>query len=82
MRGEARLRGLERAVADYLLKDHKPSASQGEARLRGLWQIIYSKTIISVIAWGASSQECSTRTVADGFSPTATHGGHRIGGRL
>ena len=54
MRGEARLRGLERAVADYLLKDHKPSASQGEARLRGLWQIIYSKTIISVIAWGAS----------------------------
>jgi hypothetical protein len=47
MRGEARLRGLERAVADYLLKDHKPSASQGEARLRGLWQIIYSKTIIS-----------------------------------
>jgi len=23
----------------------KPSASQGEARLRGLWQIIYSKTI-------------------------------------
>ncbi len=32
----------------------KPSASQGEARLRGLWQIIYSKTIISVIAWGAS----------------------------
>jgi hypothetical protein len=54
MRGEARLRGLERAVADYLLKDHKPSARQGEARLRGLWQIIYSKTIISVIAWGAS----------------------------
>jgi hypothetical protein len=45
MRGEARLRGLERAVADYLLKDHKPSASQGEARLRGLWRIIYSKTI-------------------------------------
>ena len=25
-----------RAVADYLLKDHKPSAMQGEARLRGL----------------------------------------------
>jgi hypothetical protein len=23
----------------------KPSASQGEARLRGLWRIIYSKTI-------------------------------------
>ena len=45
MRGEARLRGLERAVADYLLKDHKPPASQGEARLRGLWRIIYSKTI-------------------------------------
>ena len=26
----------------------KPSASQGEARLRGLERIIYSKTIISV----------------------------------
>jgi hypothetical protein len=45
MQGEARLRGLERAVADYLLKDHKPSASQGEARLRGLERIMYSKTI-------------------------------------
>jgi len=32
-------------MADYLFKDHKPSASQGEARLRGLWRIIYSKTI-------------------------------------
>jgi len=28
----------------------KPSASQGEARLRGLYWIIYSKTIISVYA--------------------------------
>jgi hypothetical protein len=28
----------------------KPSASQGEARLRGLYRIIYSKTIISVYA--------------------------------
>jgi hypothetical protein len=26
----------------------KPSARQGEARLRGLYRIIYSKTIISV----------------------------------
>ena len=25
----------------------KPSASQGEARLRGLWRIIYSKSISS-----------------------------------
>jgi hypothetical protein len=38
----------------------KPSAMQGEARLRGLYQIIYSKTIISVAAWGARFQECST----------------------
>ena len=45
MRGEARLRGLERAVADYLLKDHKPPALQGEARLRGLGRIISSETI-------------------------------------
>ena len=32
-------------MADYLFKDHKPSASQGEARLHGLERIIYSKTI-------------------------------------
>ena len=31
----------------------KPSARQGEARLRGLERIIYSKTIISVTVWGA-----------------------------
>jgi hypothetical protein len=31
----------------------KPSANQGKARLRGLYRIIYSKTIISVTAWGA-----------------------------
>ena len=30
----------------------KPSASQGEARLRGLERIIYSKTIMSVAACG------------------------------
>jgi hypothetical protein len=29
-------------MADYFLKDHKPSARQGEARLRGLYRIIYS----------------------------------------
>ncbi len=39
MQGEARLRGLARAVG------LKPSAMQGEARLRGLYRIIYSKTI-------------------------------------
>jgi len=32
-------------MADYFFKDHKPSASQGEARLRGLERIMYSKTI-------------------------------------
>jgi hypothetical protein len=32
-------------MADHLFKDHKPSASQGEARLRGLWRSNYSKTI-------------------------------------
>ncbi len=32
----------------------KPSAMQGKARLRGLYRIISSKTIISVIAWGAT----------------------------
>jgi hypothetical protein len=34
-----------RAMADYFLKDHTPSANQGKARLRGLYRIIYSKTI-------------------------------------
>ena len=34
-----------RARADYLLKDHKPSAMQGEARLRGPERNNYSKTI-------------------------------------
>jgi len=32
-------------MADYVFKDHTPSAMQGEARLRGLWRIMYSKTI-------------------------------------
>jgi len=39
-------------MADYLLKDHKPSANQGKARLRGLYRIIYSKTI-SPRLWNA-----------------------------
>jgi len=34
-----------RAVADYLLKDHKPSAMQGKARLRGRERSNYSTTI-------------------------------------
>jgi hypothetical protein len=36
------IRSTERAVG------LKPSAMQGEARLRGLWRIIYSKTITNV----------------------------------
>jgi hypothetical protein len=32
-------------MPDYLFKDHKPSANQGKARLRGLWRIISSKTM-------------------------------------
>jgi hypothetical protein len=39
-------------MADYLFKDHKPSANQGKARLRGLYRIIYSKTI-SPRLWNA-----------------------------
>jgi len=39
-----------RAIPDYFFKDHKPSAIQGEARLRGLYRIISSKTIISVVS--------------------------------
>jgi len=33
-----------RARADYFLKDHTPSASQGEARRRGLERILSLKT--------------------------------------
>ena len=32
----------------------KPSANQGKARLRGLYRIIYSKTIISVTVFGSA----------------------------
>ena len=39
-----------RAIPDYFFKDHKPSARRGEARLRGLWRIMYSKTIHLVVA--------------------------------
>jgi len=43
--GYARRSPPARAMADYLLKDHTPSAMHGEARLRGLYWIVYSKTI-------------------------------------
>jgi hypothetical protein len=33
------------AIPDLILKDHKPSAIRGKARLRGLYRIISSKTI-------------------------------------
>ncbi len=45
--GYARQSPPARAMADYLLKDHKPSAMRGEARLRGLEWNNYSKTIIA-----------------------------------
>ena len=38
-----------RDMADYVFKDHKPSARQGKARLRGLERNNYSKTIIAVV---------------------------------
>jgi len=56
--GYARRSPPARAMADDASKDHTPSAMQGEARLRGLWRIISSKTIISVTAWDA---RCSLR---------------------
>jgi hypothetical protein len=49
-------------MADYLLKDHKPSATQGEARLRELYWIMYSKTIISVYTPPAAG---ASRNTAD-----------------
>jgi len=36
-----------RAMADYFFNDHKPSAMECEARLRGRERIIFSKTIIA-----------------------------------
>jgi len=41
----------------------KPSAIQGKARLRGLYRIIYSQTIISVAVWGVRFWECSTSSI-------------------
>jgi hypothetical protein len=51
-------------MPDYLFKDHKPSAVQGEARLRGLYRIISAKTIISVIAWSALPAECRPKFIS------------------
>jgi len=42
---QARRSPPARARADYFFKDHKPSAIQDEARLRGRERIISSKTI-------------------------------------
>jgi|YNPBryulayer2012_1023412.scaffolds.fasta_scaffold07263_4 hypothetical protein len=52
----------------------KPSAMQGEARLRGQERNNYSKTISP-----HARSRARRRTMADGFSPTATHGGRRMG---
>ena len=43
--GYARRRSPARAMADYVFKDHTPSAMRGDARLRGRERIICSKTI-------------------------------------
>ena len=43
--GYARRRSPARARADYVFKDHTPSAMRGDARLRGRERIICSKTI-------------------------------------
>jgi hypothetical protein len=79
MRGEARLRGLERAVADYLLKDHKPSAMECKARLRGLYRIISSRTI-SPRLWNAKPA-CAGENRAPSFRNRrdAASGAHASG---
>ena len=42
----------------------KPSAKRGEARLRGLWRIIYSKTIIQpLLIVGVHSGESDVRAM-------------------
>jgi len=80
MRGEARLRGLERAVADYLLKDHKPSAIQGEARLRGLWRIMYSKTISPRLARAKPACASERGLFTQNHKPPASQGEARLRG--
>jgi hypothetical protein len=45
----------------------KPSAMQGKARLRGLYRIIYSKTISP-----HERSHARRQTMADVFSPTAS----------
>jgi hypothetical protein len=53
-------------MPDYLFKDHKPSAKRGEARLRGLYRIISSKTIISVSSLPEPDVSCDTADVNNG----------------
>ena len=71
--GYARRSPPARAGADYLLKDHKPSAIQGEARLRGLYRIISSKTIPSAPAGARAALPSRSASVAS--SPQRGAGG-------
>ncbi|ABQ91914.1 DNA polymerase, beta domain protein region [Roseiflexus sp. RS-1] len=50
-----------RATADYVLKDHTPSALRGEARLRGLYRNTYSKTISHFCTYDHLEQYENTR---------------------
>ena len=38
------------SITEYFFKVHKPPANQGKARLRGLYRIIYSKTISPTVS--------------------------------
>jgi hypothetical protein len=60
-----------RARADYLLKDHKPSAMECEARLRGPERIIYSKTIFQHPGKEQQPATAHARLTGGGFAEGA-----------
>ena len=65
---------MDISITEYFFKVHKPSANQGKALLRGLYRIIYSKTMSP-----HERSHARRRTMTDVVSPTAMEGGRRIG---
>ena len=59
----------------------KPSAMRGEARLRGLWRIISSKTIISVYTPPeAGALHDTAKSLSE--EPGGAHGDHATGEKV
>jgi hypothetical protein len=68
---------MDISITEYLFKVHKGSANQGKARLRGLYRIIYSKTISPRLS--AAKPACADWG-AVGVNPSASQGEARLRG--